>query len=85
MLLIHKSAQAIYDREGNLNFNGNLIYRADQFSQIEIEEINRFLNIIRQNLYIGEEQNHLASLIKQRSETKDKIPGTIEEVIRFKT
>ncbi|CFW92762.1 protein of unknown function [endosymbiont DhMRE of Dentiscutata heterogama] len=30
-------------------------------------------------------QNHLASLIKQRSETKDKISGAIEEVIRFKT
>jgi hypothetical protein len=82
ILLIHKTAQAIYDQEGNLNFNGNPIYRANRFNQVEIEEINKSLNIVsQQNFYSQEEQNHLASLVKQRTS----IPGTIEEVIRFKT
>ncbi|CAG8684183.1 5398_t:CDS:2, partial [Ambispora leptoticha] len=78
-VLIHRNARENdFDPEGNLNLSNNPIYRANRFNRAEIDEINKFLNI-------NSQQNYLASLIKQRKETKDKILGDIEEVTRFKT
>jgi hypothetical protein len=51
VMLIHQSARLDdYDqRTGRLNFEGNAIYRANQFSAEEQAEINRALNISQQS------------------------------------
>nr|CAG8502179.1 3130_t:CDS:2 [Entrophospora candida] len=91
-VLIHRSAREDdFDWEGRLNLNENLIYRLESFNAHQRFEIKKALNISADYLTDDEkefylrEQKHLAFLIKQRSETRNKIPGIIEEVIRFET